>query len=184
MTKPYPVPENELLLLIAKGDCQAFSMLYREFIDDVFQYIYMFTHNRIETEEISQDVFVKIWESRVLLTNVQSIRNYLMKAAKNKLLDGVRRERIKYKVLHEIKRAQCFEQDDTEFAITYRDYLKIAQRAISQLPPQRRLIFRLNTEGGLRYDEIADKLCITKSAVKNQLYKAFEYVRAYLVKYA
>jgi RNA polymerase sigma-70 factor (family 1) len=184
MTNLYPMPENELLLLIAKGDCQAFATLYTSIIEEVFQYIYMYTRSRSETEEILQDVFIKVWESRSRLNEVHCIRNYLMRAAKNRLLDAVRREQIMYKALLEVKSVQCLDQHETEYTITYRDYLKMAQQAISQLPPRRKLIFRMNTESGLCYDEIADQLSITKSAVKNQLYKAIEYVRSYLEAHA
>lgn len=184
MTNLYPIPENELLLLIAKGDYQAFATLYTSIIEDVFQYIYMYTRSRSETEEILQDVFIKVWESRSRLNEVHCIRNYLMRAAKNRLLDTVRREQLMYKALLEVKSVQRLDQHETEYTITYRDYLKMAQQAISQLPPRRKLIFRMNTESGLCYDEIADQLCITKSAVKNQLYKAIEYVRSYLKAHA
>lgn len=94
MTKPYPIPENELLLLISKGDNKAFSALYDTFIYEVFAYIYKHTQCRSETEEISQDVFIKIWERRDRLAHIQSIRNYLLRAAKNRILDKTRREQI------------------------------------------------------------------------------------------
>lgn len=176
---------NEKLLLaaVAAGDRGAFTQLYTSHINNVYNYIYLFTKSREETEELLQEVFVGLWEKREKLAAVDSFKSYLYRAAKNRLITNVRHMQIKCRVLSEIKRSTDDSGHSTEFDVTYKEYLQVLQRAVAQLPPKRKQIFRLNTENGLSHDEIAEQLHITKSVVKNQLYKAYEFVRQYLAQH-
>jgi RNA polymerase sigma-70 factor (ECF subfamily) len=67
-------------------------------------------------------------------------------------------------------------------AFDYKAYYHIVQEAIGLLSPRKQEIFRLSTEQGLSHDEIAAELEISKSSVKNQLYKSFEFIREYLAR--
>jgi RNA polymerase sigma-70 factor (family 1) len=179
-----PYDENTLLLQASTGDRQAFTQLYKACLNNCYNYIFLFTKSQDETEEILQEVFIKIWESREKLANVQSFKNYLLTSAKNKLLDHVRKEQVRHRVLTEIKRNNSIVQETTNDDFAYREYYRIVQQAIEKLPPKHKLIFRLNTENGLSHNEIAEQLNISKSVVKNQLYKACDFVRQYLSKHA
>jgi RNA polymerase sigma-70 factor (ECF subfamily) len=172
--------ENELLSLVAAGDRQAFTRLYSQYLDVAYHYVYLFTKSKDEAEEILQEVFVKIWENREKLAEVQSFKNYLFKAAKNRVLDEVRKVQVRHRVFTEIKRGKTVNDETTTDTIAYKDYYRVVQQAIEKLPPKRKLIFRMNTENGLSHDEIAAQLGVSKSMVKNQLYKAYEFVRQYL----
>jgi RNA polymerase sigma-70 factor (ECF subfamily) len=68
--------------------------------------------------------------------------------------------------------------------VVAREYSQIIQKAVDQLPPQRKLIYYLNREKGLNYQEIADHLAISKHTVKNQLSTALQSIRHFLLKSA
>lgn len=175
--------EKTLLMLVAAGDRKAFTELYSLYIDNVYRYIFLFTRSKEEAEEIIQDVFVKIWEKREKLVEVESFKSYLFKAAKNKLISEVRHLQIRHRVLSEIKRSKTGVHETANYEVDYKMYYQVVQKAIEKLPPKRKLIFRLNTENGLTHDEIAEQLNVSKSFVKNQLYKAYDFVRQYLSKH-
>jgi RNA polymerase sigma-70 factor (ECF subfamily) len=90
---------------------------------------------------------------------------------------------VKHRVLSEIRRSTDDSQLTTEYDVTYKEYHQVLQRAIAKLPPKRQLIFRLNIENGLSYDEIAHQLHVSKSVVKNQYYKALDFIRQYLAQH-
>lgn len=180
MSEANSYSEIELLALVSTGDRQAFTRLYSQYLDAAYHYVYLFTKSKDETEEILQEVFVKIWENRERLAEVQSFKNYLFKAAKNRVLDEVRKVQVRHRVFTEIKRGKTVNDESTTDTIAYKDYYRVVQQAIEKLPPKRKLIFRMNTENGLSHDEIAAQLGVSKSMVKNQLYKAYEFVRQYL----
>lgn len=176
---------NEQLLLtqVVNGDRKAFSQLYAAHIESVHSFIYLFTKSREETEEVLQEVFIAIWEKRDRLHEVQSFKSYLLRMAKNKVIDRVRRLQIQHKIFSELRRTKVLSQESTAHDLAYREYYRVVKEAIENLPPKRKLIFRLNIENGLSHDEIAEKLSISKTVVKNQLYKANDSVRQYLLKH-
>ncbi|HMU46137.1 MAG TPA: RNA polymerase sigma-70 factor [Chitinophagaceae bacterium] len=175
--------EKGLLMQAAAGDRDAFTKLYSSHIDHAFRFIFLFTKSKEETEEILQEVFVKIWEKRENLAGVESFKNYLFRAAKNKLISQVRHIQIRHRVLSEIKRNKSIGIENANYEIDYKAYYQIVQEAIEKLPPKRKLIFRMNIENGLSHDEIAEQLKVSKSFVKGQLYKSYDFVKQYLFKH-
>jgi len=175
--------EKALLTKAATGDRKSFAELYSGYLNNVYQFIFPFTKSREETEEIIQDVFVKIWERKEKLAEVDSFKSYLFKAAKNKLISEVRHLQIRHRVMSEVKRNSEVSNETSNSGIDYKAYYQVVQKAIEKLPPKRKLIFRLSTENGLSHDEIANQLKVSKSFVKNQLYMAYDFVRQYLSKH-
>lgn len=172
--------EKALLTLVAKGDRGAFKQLYSSYLNDLHHFIFLFTKSKEETEDILQEIFIKIWENREKLPEVDSLKNYLFRFAKNKLLDNIRHLQVRQRVLSEIRRTKNISENTTGDQYTYKEYYHLVQQAIEKLPPKRKLIFRLNIENGLSQDEIASQLNISKSVVQKQIYKASYFVREYL----
>jgi RNA polymerase sigma-70 factor (family 1) len=175
--------EKALLAMVATGNRQAFTQLYTTHLNNLYRYIFLFTKSKEETEEILQEIFIKIWENREKLPEVDSVKNYLFRFAKNKLLDKIRHLQIRQRVLSEIKRTKDISETTTSDQCTYREYYRLVQQAVENLPPKRKLIFRLNIENGLSHDEIALQLNISKSVVQKQVYSASHFVREYLFKH-
>ncbi len=176
--------EKTMLAMVATGNRIAFTKLYTAQLPHLYRYIFLFTKSREETEEILQEIFIKIWENREKLAAIESLKDYLFRMAKNKLLDKIRHQQIRQKVLSEIKRTKDITASTTSDQCAYREYYHIVQQAIEKLPPKRKLIFRLNIENGLSQDEIATQLNISKSVVKKQLYSASHFVRQYLFEHS
>jgi RNA polymerase sigma-70 factor (family 1) len=176
--------EKTLLAMVAAGNRDAFAQLYTSHLDHLFRYIFLFTKSKEETEEILQEIFLKIWVNRTKLPELDSFKNYLYRVAKNKVLDAVRHIQVRHKVLSEIKRTKDIAVPATSDQCAYREYYRLVQHAIEKLPPKRKLIFRLNIENGLSLDEIAQKLNISRSVVQKQSSKATHFVREYLSKHA
>jgi RNA polymerase sigma-70 factor (family 1) len=177
MTPPFN--ESEVIKKITSGDRNAFAVLYTEYMGELYNYVYLFTKCREDSEEIVQEIFVRIWNKRETLSEITSFKSYLYRSAKNLLLDEIRKNAVKAKAFTALKP----DESDTKKAddnITYSQYYAIAEQAISMLPEKRRLIFLMRTREELSLDEIAAKLCISKSVVKKQLYAGISFVRTYL----
>lgn len=175
--------ERELLERCAGGDREAFASLYTCYLSSLIRYMFLFTRSKELSEEIVQDVFVKIWERKEALLYVQSFQPYIFKTAKNLLMDHLRREQTesRFRNLSGPFSEESAEQTDSE--LIYGQYFQLAQDAISQLPEKRKQIFELKTKEELSLDEIAEKLSISKSVVKKQLYAATSFVKDYLRKH-
>jgi RNA polymerase sigma-70 factor (ECF subfamily) len=175
--------EKTLLTAIAGGDRAAFKSLYTHYLEDVFRYIYLFTKSKETGEEIVQAVFVKIWEKRQALTEVQSFKSYLFRCAKNHLLDEIRRNNVGAKVMRHLKSDTTVYSHNADEKLVYDQYCQIAQKAIDLLPAKRRQIVILRTRDEFSFDEIAAFLSISKSVVKKQLYAGVMFIRSYMKKH-
>jgi len=105
---------------------------------------------------------------------------WLYRLTENKVIDFLRKvsadSRLKKTIWHQLQQII----NEAELCIAAKEYNQIIQKAIDNLPPQRKLIYRLNKENGMNYKQIADELQISKHTVKNQLFVAVQSVRRFL----
>lgn len=172
--------ESDLIKKIVAGDRNAFAALYQQYVSELYHYVYLFVKSKEDSEEIVQEIFVKIWNKREMLEEVTSFKSYIFKSAKNLLLDEIRKNAVKARALQAIKpeSEEGFEKTDDQ--LIYKEHYQIAERAISNLPEKRRAIFLMRTREELSLDEIAERLSISKSVVKKQLYAGLSFVRKYM----
>lgn len=146
-----------LLEKMAEGKTAALEELMRRHEPRVFQFALKMVKSSELAQEISQDVFLKIWEKRAALTTIDSLSAWLFSLAKNQSLNSLKETARRY--AHEEKYAAALqEQIDGEAEVQYNELKKNAASLIEQLSPQRRIIFRLKVEQGLSTNEIAEKL--------------------------
>ncbi|UOE47501.1 RNA polymerase sigma-70 factor [Mucilaginibacter sp. SMC90] len=176
--------EPELIDLIAQGDRKAFAQFYAAHLGNVYKYVFSITYSKETSEEIVQELFLKVWENRESLPRIKFIKTYLYQSAKNLLLDYIRRLKVESRVMDVIELHTPAGENYTENHLVYNEYYQIARQAINLLPEKRRKIFELRLNDGLSLDEIAMKLKISKSVVKKQLYAGVNFVRKYLSKHS
>ena len=68
--------EKTLLAMVATGNREAFTQLYTTHLNNLYRFIFLYTKSKEESEEILQDLFIKIWETREKLPEVDSFKNY------------------------------------------------------------------------------------------------------------
>jgi RNA polymerase sigma-70 factor (family 1) len=171
--------EKELLLQVSHGDREAFRILYTASYPHVQRYISLFEPSRNVLDELTQDVFVRIWEKRALLAQVESFKGYLFLVARNVVFNFIRALKVRQKV-RELDEASTAGSDELENDLLFKQYYGIALEAMEKLPPGRRKVLIMSIDDGLSLDEIAAQLEISRSGVKKQLYAATAFVRQYL----
>jgi RNA polymerase sigma-70 factor (ECF subfamily) len=172
--------ESELLKRVAAGDRNAYAILYNQYLSGLYQYTFLFTKSKQASEDIVQNVFVRIWERRTLLVAIDSFKPYLYRSAKNLLLDEIRKNQAKARATEILKPQSEELAESSDDKLVYDQYYKVAEEAISRLSEKRRQIFLLRTREELSLDEIAANLSISKSVVKKQLYAGITFVRHYI----
>jgi RNA polymerase sigma-70 factor (ECF subfamily) len=115
------------------------------------------------------------------LTNVVSFQAYVYRAAKNLLLDHIKKSKTEAQVLVMVQPLSEESAERSDAYINYKDFYLLAQDAINMLPEKRRQIVELRTKDELSLDEIAAKLSISKSTVKKQLYSGMDFVRKHML---
>jgi RNA polymerase sigma-70 factor (family 1) len=176
MRKPLPTTklqqENDLELL--------FAGIFKTHEYRLYALALKLTKSDLYAKDIIQEVFLKLWEHRKSLRSIDNIEAWLYRLTENKVIDFLRKAaadgRLKEKLWNKLPNNQ-----QTEPAVEIKEYNYIIQKAIDQLPPQRKLIYYLNREEGLNYQQIANELHISRHTVKNQLSTALQSIRRFIL---
>jgi RNA polymerase sigma factor (sigma-70 family) len=177
----FPVNEKALLERVASGDSNAYAQIYTFYTPLIYRFIYPFTdHCKEDTEEIIQDIFLKIWVRKETLIGLTSFRAYLFKMAKHQLIDARKRDQCLKKIIGQLSYPEESMASPLDNNLIYLEYLNFAKEAIYTLTPQRKKIFNMRTQQDMTINEISDSLNITRSAVKKQLYEAINFVKQHL----
>ncbi|HZE83911.1 MAG TPA: sigma-70 family RNA polymerase sigma factor [Puia sp.] len=172
--------EKELLLQVANGDRIAFQLLYKHYYPLVEYYVSFFAPSDSRVRDLTQDVFVRIWDNHEKLAAVEAFKPYVKTMTRNLILNYIRALKMRKTLVALEPSADLPSGYDTENEVLSGQYLDIISTAIDQLPDGRRKILKMSIDDGLSLDEIAEKLQISRSGVKKQLYAATRYVREYL----
>jgi RNA polymerase sigma-70 factor (family 1) len=132
-------------------------------------------------KDIIQDVFLSLWDHRADLPGIHNMEAWLYRVTENKVLDFLRKAAVNGRLKKALwDNLQDMLSNETVELVDAKECASIIGRAINALPPQRQLIYRLNRERGLSYQEIADELSVSRHTVKNQLFSALESIRHFL----
>lgn len=164
------------------GDISSFKYFFDKYYGDLCNFVNVYLHDRVLSEEIVQDIFVYFWENKEKLQINSSVKSFLFSASKfkslNLLRDTKNRERIATTISkNELQIAP--ELDDSW--IDTEEFKKILNAAVEQLAPKCREIFLLSKQEGLSNKEIAERLGISVKTVENQITIALKKLRTYLM---
>jgi RNA polymerase sigma-70 factor (family 1) len=174
--------DNELFGLIAWDDGQAFTEIYVRYAEKLYPHVSRLLDSDGWAEEIVQDVFVKLWQARHLLTGIDSPSAYIYRMAGNRTLDFLKRRATEVKAQYIIARqSEQHQNSDGEQRMDFKNVYELYRKAVDRLPAQKKIIFQLRHEQGLSYEEIAQQLQLSRNTVRNQLARAMESVRTYLL---
>ncbi|HEX8019001.1 RNA polymerase sigma-70 factor [Mucilaginibacter sp.] len=171
-------------LICNNDDENAFELFFHVLNNSLIKFCVLYVHQREIAEEIVSDVFVKCWLNRKNLTEIQNPETYLFVAVKNQSLNHIK----KYSTIHLV---QIEETNSVEFVNTYNPQKEIENKelifrmdqAITGLPQQCRIVFRLIKEDGMKYKEVAEILNISPRTVQTQLFRAIKKLSVVLTQY-
>jgi RNA polymerase sigma-70 factor (ECF subfamily) len=175
------VQEPQLATLIEQvktGDRLAFRLLYERFHAGLYQLALRLLKSEALVEEVVHDVFLKIWEGREGLKTDTSFQSYLFTICRNQALDVLKKAAREQSLRQQISEGWELQVEQQAFEAVFNSAQQKALRAVKELPIQRQEVFRLAKVEGLSYDEIAQKLNISKSTVSDHLVKAMKSIRA------
>lgn len=176
--------DRELLQQVARGNKEAFRRLFDLYKLRLFSFVLQMTHSRVDAEEIVQDVFTKIWESREGLADVEYPGKYIYTIARNKTLNHLTRLARDRRLLHQLWVNVSQQDNTTQELLQAQESRQLISKAISQLSAQWQTIFQLSREQGLTHEEIAFRLGLSKSRVKNILVEILKHIKEHLVRYS
>lgn len=164
---------------VATGDEAAFRQLFELYSNKVFGFVFRITKSKVVAEEVVQDVFLKIWINRESLIRVDYFPSYLSAIARNHVFNLLKRKALEEQAKHRLQYELPQMSFETDEQINYRDYNNILKEVVNQLPPQQQKIYKLCHKKGLKYDEVALKLNISRLTVKTHMQKAIRTIKSH-----
>lgn len=160
-------------------DQKTFRKFFDVHFNSVFNRLFFLLNNQEEAEELTQDIFINIWNRRNELLHVENWNAYLLKAATFKATDYRRKkkENIVYHDQFDLPEVVQEEIDQSSAA----DRLDLLNKQIDLLPDRCHTIFKLNRFERMSYEEIAKTLKISTKTVENQIGKALKILRKNLL---
>jgi len=172
--------DQELVALLQQEDQAAFAELFERYRSRLYRFALRFCKSPSVAEEITHDVFLKIWQQSGSLGQVQHFSTYLFTLTKNKSLDYLRTVAREEKLIEGLIQTMKQGHNDLQEILEANESSRLIQEAVEQLSPQKKLIFTLSRDGGLNHEQIAEQLQLSKSTVNNHLVASLKQIKQYL----
>lgn len=180
-----PLALDECVPRIREGDAAAFEQLFRALHEPLLAFATRYTRDPSRAEELIQDVFFVVWQTRAQWEPRGSVRAYLFGAVRNRALNLRRRDTLEQdwanEEAHESSRTLHPTPASVDAELEHQELLTRAHAALDALPERCRLAMHLRWREGMSYAEIAEVLGISNKGVENQLARGLRAVRARLL---
>lgn len=174
---PQDIRENPgCLAKIAAGDARAFEWLYKNYCKRIYDYIFLLTNDAALSEDLVQEIFLKVWTQKEKLTEIKNLNSYLHTTAKNLITDNWRKQSTEKQVIKNIAYTA-----DKEITLTpFKNEPGVLSGALDTLSERQKLIYRLIREEGRSREEISKALNLSPNTVKATMQNALHKIRQQL----
>ncbi|MFN0033251.1 MAG: RNA polymerase sigma-70 factor [Flavobacteriales bacterium] len=162
---------------LQQGDQQAFKMLFDTWYNPLCNFAYSFRGDKPEAEELVQNAFVNFWEKRNDIHIESSLKSYLYRSVRNACLNALKHDKVKRQHRQYAMEHTATSAEDVKQVMIADELTDRINQAMSKLPEQCGLVFKLSRMHDLKYAEIAAELDISIKTVENHMGKALRIMR-------
>ena len=171
------IEEKENLLALRSGCQTAFRQIYTRYSGRIYLNIRKMVKSEQDAAELLQEVFIKVWDKRELIDPEQSFRSYLFQIAKYTVYNFIRKNNLEKQIQAYLSLHNTQLYTHVEEQLNEKQDEQWLSQTIEQLPPQRRLIYRLCKIEGKSYAEVSALLRISTSTINDHIVKATKYIK-------
>ncbi|MCY3997726.1 MAG: RNA polymerase sigma-70 factor [Flavobacteriaceae bacterium] len=172
---------KSLVIELQKGNQKAFKSLFDIFHMKLYHYILQFVKSFQVAEDLTQEIFLKVWMKRSQLNDNKDFSSFLFVMTRNLVYDHLRKSKSKrgfIKKYFEFKERQLSYSTDDEVQLN--EYERYLNKIIEKLPKQKQKIYIMSRKEGKNNQEIAQILGITPKSVKNSLWETLKIIKEQL----
>ena len=183
MQKINGIPENILIERFKANDHSAFEMIFHHYYPGLVIFATQYVMYEADAEEIVQDFFIRVWQKKDQINKTDSLKPYFFTSIKNSSLNFLYQKKHKDTLIQEIiqlsqnnllYQPDVFSMSELQTAI---------RKAIGSLPPKCREAFILSRINGLKNEDIAVKLNLSKRTVESHVSHAIKQLQFELKDY-
>lgn len=169
--------DHKLLQDLSKGSNEAFTLLYDKYHDMLHRFVIKFIKSPDLADDITQEVFMQLWENRTTIMGIRSLKPWLFTLAKNRTFNVLKRAAIDDTAKSEILKYYQISHNATETDLVTKEYLTFIKKVLDTLPPQSAKVFQLCREENKSYEEVAAILGISRNAVKKHMVRSMKVLK-------
>ncbi len=172
--------DPNIITELSKGREAAFTQLYTTYSPIIYATILRYVKDEAQADDLLQNIFINIWEKRAGLPAIRHLDNYFFIITRNAVFNYLKKAALDKELFISIAQHQPVGTFATQLAVDNREYEKVLAEAIASLPDQQRQVYLMAVEEELSYQEIADRMSLSKLTVKKHLELSRKFVRGYL----
>lgn len=172
--------EKELLEDFLNGEERACAYVYNRYFSRICLYALSFVEESKEAEDIAEEGFIRLWESKRSFESLSHLKAALYQATRHV---GLNKQTARQRRLNRVGNYVSEQEQDQKshlHELVYAETMAELYDAIQQLPPKAREIIQLSYLEGNSNQEVADLLQINIQTVKNQKLRALGLLRQHL----
>lgn len=176
--------DAQLMLRVRAGDELSFGLLLERHRTPVVNFLHRMVQNRAVSEELAQEVFLRVYRSRESYEPTAKFTTWLFRIATHLALNSIRDrkkeksdESLSEEISEGMERQVADRQPSVEQTLIYEVKVREIKKAIEALPEKQRAAVLMHKYQGLDYSQIAGALSCSESAVKSLLFRAYEALR-------
>ncbi|MFP4025019.1 MAG: RNA polymerase sigma factor [Thiohalospira sp.] len=170
--------KDKILVIKLKNNNRiAFEKIFKKYSERIYYFSYHYLKNKEESEEITQEVFVRLWNRRFDLKPELSFNSYLFMITKNAVIDLLRKRHKETSINESYHNFNNDIEGQPDNSLEYNELNNIVKKSVEELPFKRRQIFLMSREKGLTYKQIALKLNISIKTVESHMRLALKQLK-------
>ncbi len=178
--------ESKIMSEVAKGDLSAFRQIVERYQNPLLNYIHRYTGDRVSSEDIAQEVFLRVFKTAKEYRPISSFKAWIFKIATNLCLNELRDNKIHRNTI------DIFELNEAGFValaekrpspvkeLENQELSSILKKALKSLPENQRVALLLHKYSGFPYLEISQMMNCSISAVESLIHRARQSLRKQL----
>lgn len=171
--------ERNVIIALKDGQESAFKKVFDQHFARLYTFSFRLLKNKQQAEEVVNDAFLNVWMNRYKLNENLPVLPYLYTITRRLSLNSLRNIANSQKAIDQLWLQMKRLSNETEEAILLSDLKEFTEKAVVNLPAQQQLVFRMSRYEGLSYDEIAERLNLSRNTVKNHLISALKSLRVH-----
>lgn len=171
--------DEQLVTIMRNGNDEAYAELFNRQWENVYNMVYSRISDRAVTEEMAQEIFMKLWDKRADLA-IDNFSAYLYTCVKHRCINYIESKIARKKHWEHYKVFLPLQDDSTNRTIAFNDLREALEKGLNTIPKKSKMIFRLSRFEGQSVKEIAEQMNLSEKAIQYHLTRSVKELRLYL----